>query len=822
MDDELIGRTLDRLEAADQVTDRVRHLVVAALDPESDLAAVVAGSGSSEAPGPSGVPSPTGGATPTTSSSRWYLEEIAVAGFRGIGPATVLDLHPGPGLTLVVGRNGSGKSSFAEAAELVMTGDSFRWKGKGSKVWRDGWRNLHSTAPRSIGVRLLVEGATGASTLERRWDGDAELEDASASLTDPSGAVVPVEQASWTQQIESHRPFLSYSELGSMLEDGPSKLYDALSSILGLTDLVAASARLADERKALAETEKSAKAGLRDLLVDLEATDDERAQTCFVALKGRTWDLDAVESVLAGKDATVDAHGELERARALADLPLPDLDRGTRFAATLRQAAVAVDETRTTDAERARLTADLLEQALSFHDHVGDRSCPVCGAGAIDAAWRTNATEQVDSLRAEATAAIRAQRRLAEAVADARSMLEPPPLLGSGAAILPVDASGAREAARALAVDAPDDPRELADHLDLHLPTLATAIGHLNERARAWWDEHQDRWRPLAVELEAWLVDARSASTAAATIKDIKSGEKWLTETTDVMRAERFEPVAAEARTLWSTMRGPSNVSLDELTLAGTATRRRVDLTVSVDGIDGNGVAVMSQGELNALALSLFLPRATLDSSPFGFVVIDDPVQSMDPTRVDGLAGALSTVAAGRQVVVFTHDDRLPEACRRLAIEARVVEVQRRSKSVVEVTQAQDPVGRYLQEANFLTKITLPDHVARSVIPSLCRQAIEASAIEVLRLRWLRAGMPSEEIDETLDGLETVDLLGYVLTDSKSSTGEAYEAIGTTWGPDFKDVVSRANTAAHGAFVGDVAAFVKPAGQLARRIQKLS
>jgi hypothetical protein len=49
---------------------------------------------------------------------------------RGVGPATTLEVEPGPGLTLVVGRNGSGKSSFAEALELLLTGDSWRWRGR--------------------------------------------------------------------------------------------------------------------------------------------------------------------------------------------------------------------------------------------------------------------------------------------------------------------------------------------------------------------------------------------------------------------------------------------------------------------------------------------------------------------------------------------------------------------------------------------------------------------------------------------------------------------------------------------------------------------
>jgi hypothetical protein len=36
-------------------------------------------------------------------------------------------LTPGPRLAVVTGRNGSGKSSFAEAAELALTGENERW-----------------------------------------------------------------------------------------------------------------------------------------------------------------------------------------------------------------------------------------------------------------------------------------------------------------------------------------------------------------------------------------------------------------------------------------------------------------------------------------------------------------------------------------------------------------------------------------------------------------------------------------------------------------------------------------------------------------------
>ena len=99
------------------------------------------------------------------------------------------------------------------------------------------------------------------------------------------------------------------------------------------------------------------------------------------------------------------------------------------------------------------------------------------------------------------------------------------------------------------------------------------------------------------------------------------------------------------------------------------------------DGEGANALGVMSQGELLALSVSVFLPRAALDESPFRFAVIDDPVQAMDPAKVDGLARVLHRAARTRQIVVFTHDDRLPEAIRRLRLDATMLHVDRRARS---------------------------------------------------------------------------------------------------------------------------------------------
>src|SRR5262245_29775935 len=86
-----------------------------------------------------------------------YLVSIEVEGFRGIAAPARLELSPGPGLTLVTGRNGSGKSSFAEGLELLLTGKNDRWETR-PRVWQEGWQNLHATGPTKITARLHVDG----------------------------------------------------------------------------------------------------------------------------------------------------------------------------------------------------------------------------------------------------------------------------------------------------------------------------------------------------------------------------------------------------------------------------------------------------------------------------------------------------------------------------------------------------------------------------------------------------------------------------------------------------------------------------------------
>ncbi len=325
----------------------------------------------------------------------------------------------------------------------------------------------------------------------------------------------------------------------------------------------------------------------------------------------------------------------------------------------------------------------------------------------------------------------------------------------------------------------------------------------------------------LERDLAEWLGPARQAQRGLESVPALKAAEKWMKQTSADLRNQRFEPIAGEAQRIWELLRQQSNVELAPPELEGTGTRRRVKLDVTVDGVGGAALGVMSQGELHSLALSLFLPRAMLPESPFRFIVVDDPVQSMDPARVDGLARVLEEVGRKRQLVVFTHDDRLPEAVRRLGIDARILEVTRQPGSVVSVVEALDPVDRHISDAWVIARDEgLPAEVAARLVPGFCRGAVEAACTEVVRRRRLGRGENHTAVEQLLLGLTTKQRAALALYDDQSRAGNVYAGL-NRFGRWAGDAFRAANEGAHGEYAGDLPKLIRDVQDLANRIRGL-
>ncbi|SFL37622.1 AAA family ATPase [Geodermatophilus ruber] len=742
-----------------------------------------------------------------------YLTAVTVTGFRGIGPQTTLALRPGPGLTLVVGRNGSGKSSFAEAAEIALTGTNARWRDR-SSVWREGWRNLHrGGAQPSVEVELQVDGEPGATRVAREWDG--EDVDVSRVWAQRHGARREYGELGWADALTAYRPFLSYSELGSVL-GRPSDLYDALFRILGLQKVSDAQERLHRAFTDLENRRKECAAEGKELLAALRAADDDRALRAAEALGGQAPDLNVVADVLRGEQAPT---GNSAVLRAWTDLIAPDPAAALRAAEELEAAAGAVQELSGGDSDQARRLVALLEQAVDHADHAASADCPVCSApGRIDATWRAATEKQLARLRQEAEAADRAHA----ALRGARAALHP--LAVSLPAVLrevaPPDIDGAALHARWTAWTAAirtDDPATAIAALRDDTTALAELISAASAAAGAELRRRQDAWQPLAERLSAHLPRARDVSAQSQVRADVKSARDWLKGQADDLRDEGLRPIADQAADVWRQLRQESNVDLGPVRLEGTKTRRRVELDVTVDGDAGAALGVMSQGELHALGLALFLPRAMLDQSPFRFVVIDDPVQAMDPSKVDGLARVLAGAARTHQVVVFTHDDRLPDAVRRLQLPATIWEVVRRERSVVELMQSDHPVTRYLDDARAVARTeSLNDAAKKRVVAGFCRSALEAACHDVVRRRRLGRGDRHSDVEGALVRATTLTAVtALALFDDAGRGGEVLARYNRRLGSWAGDVHQACNKGVHGGPAFDAVDLVEKTQKVA-------
>ncbi|MBC2868883.1 AAA family ATPase [Streptomyces mexicanus] len=748
-----------------------------------------------------------------------YLGKVTVTGFRGVGSEARLNLRPKPGVTLVIGRNGSGKSSIAEAVETLFTGTNAHCSGqRPNRAVR--WRNLHHGDRTVVEAKLAVDGDPSPSTLTRTWTGDT-FADTQAVLKRPGQGTVPLEQAGWEQAMRSYRPFLSYVDLGTMLNGKPTEMYDNVAAILGLEYLNAAARRLADKKRELEAVQNAEKEKKPLLHAALEAVGhDDRAIKALVAMEAKGGpDYGVLDALITGVP-TADA-GRLRQARLEADAQGPDLERVGIAVDRLRRAVADAEDLRGSAAADAHSRAELLQAALAHSDrHADDTACPVCGAQQVlDQEWARRAEAEITALLQEAEAVRKAQTDVRDAMRTLQDLVHMP------AEVPAVLAEPWREwgACRRLA-----DPADLADRALRAAVTLTDACDTVARAAREELAAMDERWREAAGLLAEWTRLSREADAVTSLKKDVNAAHTWIKKLTTEIRDLRLDAFAGHTQRIWEKLRQQSSVDLKDVKLHGTekATVRKLIMDVTVDDTEAPALGVMSQGELHSLALALFLPRVAAADSPFGFVVIDDPVQSMDPAKVDGLAQVLDELGRERQVVVFTHDTRLPRAFRSQGLPVTVLRVERGEKSRVRVVSDRDPVKEAIGEAMALAKTDdCPETALRHVLPALCRETLAAAFVEAAWLRRNRTGRSAERLQATLDATERLlPLAGLALFDDGDDRDdeEVRDRLRTLYGRESTTLIHQCQQGAHpGGFLpDDPVSFVRRVEALADRIRK--
>jgi hypothetical protein len=184
---------------------------------------------------------------------------------------------------------------------------------------------------------------------------------------------------------------------------------------------------------------------------------------------------------------------------------------------------------------------------------------------------------------------------------------------------------------------------------------------------------YQDHWPIFERVLNAHIATHDVVARIDAVGKTLRSTaamrlhEKYetiLAETQEVIRAveaslqlkqkELLITRGGEVKTLYDMLNPGANVVFQGMEPGND----QMKLLATSFGVQMPAAANLSECQLNCLGLSVWIMQATSPGSPFGFIVLDDPVQAMDDDHAEAFLSAMVPHLidqCGKQVIILSH-----------------------------------------------------------------------------------------------------------------------------------------------------------------------
>jgi DNA repair exonuclease SbcCD ATPase subunit len=601
------------------------------------------------------------------------IRRLRVEGWRAFDRLS-LDLEPG--VTFVVAENGIGKTSLIEAASWGLHGRLSGIDPRAASRFGEGRIRVQLDVELPDGRVLALDRAVSgrAETLHAHVDGQ-QVDDAGVAETMASG-------------FGASREFLSRTTLlsNAAVTDhsaGIFQLHQHLCHVFGVDDLQAAAATLrrvqataeAEARKYRQETRRATE-DLNQLRADLAAAE----QAVLAAEQARAQARDAVTAAQLTLDQARAAHAA--RLQAEADRHLLE---ELKTAAQILLAAADASATTPTPAGPARDQA----RSPTAVAGIGNESVSLSGFRRRLSDAETAATRAADHHRAELTligvqltAARTSVAQLHDAGAECpvcRRDLAPEDVAAADQAHQRnITQLTARQAALQTLLAAADQQveelRALISRAAQLRPSAAPLapgimIGIDNavqklDRARATEDELAERAADARAGRNALQRRVSTEETSAAQTRQsflahrreaaASIAAQAMTDTADVILAERIDPLVTEITHRWKRV----FVNRGELRL------RHDGQLVLLHGTHEISFDQLSSGEkVIALLATRLLVLST--STRASFLWLDEPLEHLDPGNRRLAASLMSTAGEHiRQLLITTYEEKL---ARRLA-----------------------------------------------------------------------------------------------------------------------------------------------------------
>ena len=234
--------------------------------------------------------------------SALYLSEVMLSDFRTYGPESKINLTPGPGLTVLCGMNGLGKTGFFDGVEWALTGDVRRLRTRGVDNIEKCLGRIGRSAPYAVELTF-----NSGAKLGRRESTPQDSLEVIGLLKDPQ----------WIPPIQSVATYLRLTHLLAQsgqqrfVDAGPDRQWELLKGAAGVDRI--------DQLRNLLSTVKAGNAFRREI-ARLQVEHDDMASKLgsLRSLQKRKGELSSLASANSAISPEV---CRLEAEKILGDLP---------------------------------------------------------------------------------------------------------------------------------------------------------------------------------------------------------------------------------------------------------------------------------------------------------------------------------------------------------------------------------------------------------------------------------------------------------------------------------------------------------------------